>query len=455
VKARRAGLLATAAVCALLTSCAAAPPAPERDRGREKIIERQQMIWYIGEEYRFVWDPEVTSFVKEIGINLSRAVGASDNDFHFYIIDQPSINAFTTPQGDIFIFSGMLTQMQNSSELAGVLAHEIAHVRADHFSQMQRRATMSTIPGLMAAILSKGDPRVIASTIAAAQSYQLHWSREMEFESDRLAVQYLGLTDYDQAGLLGAMRVIQKGQRLLPVDAPEGLMTHPVTSSRIANMEGGLSRMPGEPYEPAYDASWERMRAVLLALTDRPGVVLRGYRKRLDDGGADAQDQLGLVYARQGNYPAAEEAFRQAVAAEPEDARFLADLGSALFHQGKMEEARDAFLRSLQAEGGKKYSYPYYFLGEIHREAGDTDAGYRYYQSAASSWPPISESHYQLALMLAEREELGEADYHFGKAARLRGDFASALRSFSRAGARLGSDPVWASRISAELLEMQ
>jgi len=448
-------MLAAAAVCVLLTNCAAAPPPPPRDRGREKIIERQQMIWVIGEDYRFVWDPEVTSLVKEIGITLSRAVGASDNDFHFYIIDQPSINAFTTPRGDIFIFSGMLTQMKNSSELAGVLAHEIAHVRANHFAQMQRRATMSTIPGLVAAILSKGDPRVIASTIAAAQSYQLHWSREMEFESDRLAVQYLGLTEYDQTGLLGAMEVIQKGQRLLPSDAPEGLMTHPITSSRIANMEGGLSRMPGEPYRPAYDASWERMRAVLRARTDRSAVVLRSYRKGLEGGGADAHDQLGLVHARQGNYPAAEDAFRTAVAAEPGNARFLSDLGLALFHQGKMEEARDVFLHSLQAEGGKKYSYPYYFLGEIHREAGDLDTGFKYYQSAATSWPPISEAHYQLALMLAEREKLGEADYHFGKAARLRGDFVSALRSFSRAEGRLGSDPVWASRISSELWEMQ
>jgi predicted Zn-dependent protease len=438
----------------LLAGCAVSPP-PERDRGRERIMERQKMIWYMGDEYRFVWDPEVVFLVNRIGTTLSRAVGESDNAYHLYIVDQPTVNAFTAPRGDIFIFSGMLTRMNNSSELAGVLAHEMAHVRADHFGDMQRRATLSSIPGLMAAILSKGDPRVIASTIAAAQSYQLHWSREMEFESDRLAIQYLEQTAYDPAGMLGAMKVIQMGERLMPSDALEGLQTHPITSARIAMLEGGLERAPGKTYEPAYDPSWERMKAILLALTDRPAVVLKMYRDRLAGGGPEAYDHLGLVQAKQGNYPAAEENFRRADAGDPGNALFLSDLGSALFYQGKMEEAKEVFLRSVGIVGEKIYSYPHYYLGEIHREEGDAAASYREYQKAVSALPPISEAHYQLGLMLAGREELGEADYHFGRAARLRGDFMSALRSFSRAQARLGSDPIWSTRIAEELWQMQ
>jgi predicted Zn-dependent protease len=443
-----------AALLLLLAGCAVSPP-PERDPGRERIIERQKMIWYIGEEYRFIWDPEVVSLVKRVGTTLSRAVGESDNAYHLYIIDQPTVNAFTAPRGDIFVFSGMLTRMNNSSELAGVIGHEMAHVRADHFGDMQRRATLSSIPGLMAAILSKGDPRVIASTIAAAQSYQLHWSREMEFESDRLAIQYLEKTDYDPAGLLGGMRVIEMGERLMPSDAPEGLLTHPITSSRIAMLEGGLERAPGKAYVPAYDPSWERMKAVLLALTDRPAVVLKAYRDRLEGGGPEAHDLLGLVQARQGNYPAAEESFRRADAGDPGNALFLSDLGSALFYQGKMEEAKKVLLRSVQIFGEENYSYPHYYLGEIYREEGDAAAGYREYQKAVSALPPISEAHYQLGLMLAGGGKLGEADYHFGRAASLRGDFSSALRSFSRAQARLGSDPVWSTWIAEELWQMQ
>jgi tetratricopeptide (TPR) repeat protein len=192
-----------------------------------------------------------------------------------------------------------------------------------------------------------------------------------------------------------------------------------------------------------------------MALTDRPAVVLRTYRDRLQGGGPEAYDHLGLVQGRQGNYPAAEENFRRAAAGDPGNVLFLSDLGSALFHQGKMEEAKEVLLRSVQIAGEKSYSYPHYYLGEIYREEGDAAAGYREYQKAVAAFPAISEAHYQLALMLAGDETLGEADYHFGRAAKLRGDFSSALRSFGRAQARLGSDPIWTARIAEELWQMQ
>jgi len=439
-----------------LLGCASAPQQPQ-DRGRERIIERQRMVWVIGEEYPFIWDPEVVAFVSRIGNSLAQAMGVSQNTFHYYVIDQPTVNAFTTPLGDIFVFSGMLMGMRNSSELAGVLAHEMAHVRADHFTEMQRRATLGSIPGFVAAILSRGDPRVIATTIAAAQSYQLHWSREMEIESDRLALQYLRSTRYDPAGLLGALEVIEKGERLVPAGSvPEGLLTHPVISFRIASMEGSLGMEPGRRYLPAPDREWERMSAVLLALSEKSSVARAKYRQGPSNSGKETDLALaGLVLSRLGDYPAAEERLRRALSEDPRSHLLLSDLGAALFHQGKIDEARGLLLRSLQEAGGEEYSYPHYYLGEISRQEGDGEAAFREMQRAVAAWPPISEAHYQLALMLAEKGRLGEADYHFGRAARLRGDFASALRSFTRAEARLGSDPSWSARISEELWRMQ
>jgi tetratricopeptide (TPR) repeat protein len=107
------------------------------------------------------------------------------------------------------------------------------------------------------------------------------------------------------------------------------------------------------------------------------------------------------------------------------------------------------------AAEGENYSYPHYYLSEIYRQGGDSDEGFRHLERAVEAWPPIAEAHYQLALMLVERDKLGQADYHFGRAARLRGDFAGALRSFTRAQSRLGTDPVWSTRIAEELWRMQ
>lgn len=448
----------TLALCALIAAFALqtlwAVPGAAAQKGSDKIKERQRLIWIIGEEYTFVWDPEVTAFVNRIGSELARAIGTRENSFHLYVIDHPSMNAFATPLGDIFIFSGLLGQMHNSSELAGVVGHEMAHVRADHFARLQKKAALATIPGFMAAILSKGDARVIASAIAAAQSFQLHWSREMELESDRLALQYISRTKYEKYGLLGALEILQQGQRLMPFDAPEGLMSHPIISSRIAVMEGSLGGLPGKKYEPAHDGDWERMKAVLLALTERSDVARGIYSRKLSEGGAEASALMGLVLSRQGNYEKAEEHLRAALQIDATNRRYMSDLGAALFHQGRFEEAQDLFQRSLSGPG-PDYSYPHYYLSEIFRQHGDDDEGFRSLQRAVELWPPLPEAHYQLALMLVEREKLGQADYYFGKASRLRGDFAGAYRSFKRAEDRLGTDPLWSTRIAEEMWRMQ
>jgi predicted Zn-dependent protease len=452
----RIAALPTAVAAAALLFCGCAPvPVSEKDRGQERIIERGRMIRYFGDEYRFVWDPEVIAPVRRIGRTLSRAVGASDNSFHFYVLDSPMVNAFTSPLGDIFIFSGMLVKMRSSSELAGVLAHEIGHVRADHFARQQKKAALSNIPGLMAAILSGGDPRVIASVIAVAQSYQLHWSREMEVESDRLALQYLRKTSFDPQGLLGGLEVIEQGERLIPTNAPEHLMTHPVMSDRIASMESSLGMAPGVDYDPDPDPSWDRLRAILLALTERPEVARGIIRARSFAGEGEGESLAGLVLARQERYREAMEKFLQASLAAPENPHYLADLGASLFLIGEYREAREALQRSLalDREGGS--SYTHYYLGEIYRLEKDGTAADDSFRRAVHSWPPLPVAHYQFALLLSGDGKLGEADYHFGKAARLRGDYAAALRSFSRARSRLGTDPLWGIRIAEELQGMQ
>jgi predicted Zn-dependent protease len=451
---RVAGFPAALAAVLLISGCTAAPVS-ETNRGQERIIERGRMIRSFSDEYRFIWDPEVIAPVNRVGLTLSRAVGAPDNSFHFYILDSPMVNAFTSPLGDIFIFSGMLVKMRNSSELAGVLAHEIAHVRADHFVKQQKKAALSNIPGLMAAILSGGDPRVIAGAIAVAQSYQLHWSREMELESDRLALQYLRKTAFDPQGLLGGLEVLEQGERLIPSDAPEHLLTHPVMSDRLASMESGLGMSPGKEYVPAPDPDWDRLRAVLLALTERPEVAREVVGSRSYAGAGEKESLAGLVLARQERYQEAKEKFLQAVAAAPGNPGYFADLGAAHFLLGEFEEARKALQRSLvlDREGGK--SYVHYYLGKTYQLDGDSAAANDSFRRAVHSWPPLPVAHYQFALLLSGEGKLGEADYHFGKAARLRGDYRAALRSFTRAQSRLGSDPLWGIRIAEELQTMR
>jgi len=408
----------------------------------------------VGAAYPFFWDPEVLAAIRGTGDEVARAAGMAEGGLHYYVLAEPVLNAFTSPTGDIFFFTGQLRAMRSRDELAGVLAHELAHVRAGHFERLQRSSALGTVPAMAAIILSGGNPAVVASTLAVLESYQLAFSRDMEEEADRLSVVYLRGTRYDPRGLVGALGLIERGEQLVPSGVPEAMRTHPVTATRIGALEDALGLAPGQRYEPPADPAWERVRAIV-AVREDPAVAEREYRERAASGAPADLALLGLVELRRGDAGAAVAALRPAVAAEPGNARYAADLGAALWALGDAAGARAELERAVRLPGGASSSVPHYLLGEIARAAGDGPGALAAYRRATELAPPLPEAHYQLALALGAAGEHGEADYHFGRAAELRGDYVGALASYRRARRLLRDDPVWAARIGEALRGME
>jgi predicted Zn-dependent protease len=450
----RAAASSALALLALLAGCATGPASrPDTAEEDRDVLRRQQRLSAVGSEYPLLWDAEVLDALRGTGAEIARAIGAPENAYRYYVIDKPILNAFTSPTGDIFFFTGQLAAMRSRSELAGVLAHEIAHVQAGHYERISRSAALGTIPALAAIILSGGDPAVFSGAIALLESYQLAFSREMEEEADRLSVMYLRRTSFDPRGLLGAMRLIEAGERLVPAGVPESLRTHPLTISRIAALENATGIKPGEVYRPAPDPAWDRVRAILLAI-DEPQRALRDFAV---GPGATALDHdlLGVVHARRGDPAAAAEQFRIATGMAPGEARFAIDLGTALWAVGDDLGARAELERAVRLPGGGASALAHFVLGEIARFEGRPADALEQYGRAVELGPPLSEAHYQYALALSGTARLGEADFHFARAAELRGDFTGALASLRRARALLGADPAWAARIDAAMAAMQ
>lgn len=446
---------AACALLALLCGCAA-PAAPRREIPPEErdILSRQQRVDRVGSEFPLLWDAEILEVLRRTGGDVALAIGAPVDAYHYYIIDKPILNAFTSPTGDIFFFTGQLAAMRTRSELAGVLAHEIAHVQAGHYERISRSVSLGTIPAVAAILLSGGNAAVFAGAIALLQSYQLAFSREMEEEADRLSLIYLRRTPYNPRGLLGALRLIEAGEILTPVGVPESLRSHPLTASRVAALEDAIGLPPGEPYQPEDDPEWDRVRAILLAI-DEPKRALREFGERAATGAALDLDLLGVVQARRGDPAAAAALFRRAAAAAPGETRFSIDLGTALWALGDAPGARAELERALRLPGGAGTSLPHFLLGEIARAAGSDGEALERYRRATELGPPLAEAHYQYALALSVAERLGEADFHFARAAALRGDYTGALASYRRARELLGADAAWALRIDAALAHMQ
>ena len=172
------------AVPALMPATAAAQPSPG---------EVDQVAQQFGGIYR---DPELTRYVASVGQLLVSTTEMANRPFRFTVLDSPIINAFSLPDGSVYVTRGLVALANSEAELAGVLGHEIGHVTAGHASARQTRGTIAEIgAGLLGALLGAAGVGDIAG--AGAQLYLQKFSRDQEYQADQLGVRYMSRVGYD------------------------------------------------------------------------------------------------------------------------------------------------------------------------------------------------------------------------------------------------------------------
>jgi predicted Zn-dependent protease len=190
-------------------------------------------------------DPLVTEYINEIGSRVAAQTNDGDTDFTFFVVNDHRINAFALPGGFIGVHTGLLEATRNEDELAGVLAHEIAHVtqrhiaRAIHANSRQSLLSTAIMLGAMIAGAAGGSSDVMQAGMAVAQGSaaqaQINFTRANEHEADRVGISALADAGFDPYGMASFFDVLSRQNTRAPDErAPEFLMTHPVTTSRIA-----------------------------------------------------------------------------------------------------------------------------------------------------------------------------------------------------------------------------
>lgn len=180
----------------------------EKELGRKfEVLIRSQLP--------LVEDPEVTQYIKSIVRRLAKGIPPQPFDFTSGVILHNSLNAFAVPGGHVFVFTGLLMNMDNESELAGVLAHEMAHVTQRHVASRMERGKMLTIGSLLLAIagLAAGGPGGAAMAVGAmgaGQAAMLNYSRVDENEADHMGYQYLMAAGYPLQGMVTGFQKIRK-----------------------------------------------------------------------------------------------------------------------------------------------------------------------------------------------------------------------------------------------------
>ncbi|MBM3359396.1 MAG: M48 family metallopeptidase [Betaproteobacteria bacterium] len=219
-------------------------------------------------------DPEATDYINSLGRRLVANSSDSRQDFDFFLIRDNQINAFALPGGFIGINSGLVLAAQSESELASVLAHEVAHVTQRHIARLlaqQKQSQVTSIATLVAAILlsrvsSQAAEAAAAFGQAAVIQSQLNFTRDNEREADRVGLQILERAGYDPRAMAGIFERMQRATRAYDTGAPAYLRTHPLTFERIADMQ---SRTEALPYRQVPDSlEFQLIRAKLRALFD-------------------------------------------------------------------------------------------------------------------------------------------------------------------------------------------
>lgn len=238
---------------------------------------------------KLVTDPEINEYVANVGRRLAYRAQSEGHRFHFFVVNDASINAFALPGGYIGVHTGLIEATANESELAGVLAHEIAHVTQRHISRqfqaMRGTGLMSMammIGALLVGSLLGGDGSdltqgALMAGSAMARQRQINFTRAHEHEADRIGIGTLYAADFDPRGLPSFFETMARRESLASAAIPEILRTHPVSVNRIAEARGRIT--PGMMREVDSSLGYYLARAQARLLgSGSPEEALRRFR---------------------------------------------------------------------------------------------------------------------------------------------------------------------------------
>jgi predicted Zn-dependent protease len=232
----------------------------------------KQLAQEVERSSKLVDDPVVTEYVNRVGQNLVRNSDAKV-PFTIKVIDSDEVNAFALPGGFFYVNSGLILRANEESELAGVMAHEIAHVAARHGTKQATKGDLVQLASIPAMIF-------IPYTWAGYAAYQgmnflipmtfLKFSRDAEREADFLGLQYMYKAGYDPNSYVTFFERIQSDEKRRPGTIGKAFSTHPPTPERIENTQKEIARILPAKQEyvvtsSEFDSVKGRLRNIMFA----------------------------------------------------------------------------------------------------------------------------------------------------------------------------------------------
>jgi predicted Zn-dependent protease len=322
-----------------------------------------QVVRQLRDQGQIVEDPEATEYLNALGARIvAQATGDSGQRFTFFFVRDNSINAFALPGGFIGVNYGLVLATRNEAQLAGVLAHEIAHVTQRHIArriQSQGRQSIATMAAILAAILlgaatGSGDATMGAVSMAqgAAMQQQINFTRANENEADRVGMGFLAAAGFDPYGMPDFFETMARRTTIVSSNRnalPEILQSHPVATNRIAESRARAAQFEEVhpvPESVSYALTRERLRVLSTPAEEN---VRRYYTDRRDAQLPTDGERYGEALAsyQAGNPRASLDALTALAREYPQVPMLQSTLGQALMASGDTDEALGTFKRAL------------------------------------------------------------------------------------------------------------
>ena len=368
-------MLAAAAVSASVGVGWAAGTAPGGEQDLPDLGSPANAAVSIEEEYRaglgyvneirntglILADPESSQYAQEIGHSLSSHAEEGQHQFYYFVLRDPVVNAFAVPGGFVAIQSGLILATRNENELAGVLAHETAHVTQRHIVRQildQSHAGLMTTAAMLAAILigataGRGSPDAIEAGILGAQGaaiqHQINYTRASEFEADRIGISTMASAGYDPLGMASFFDYMgHEGPEPSRINAVQFLIDHPIFSDRVAEARNRADQIGRQRHEDSL--SYRLIRERLRSLVGNPQVALDYYRSLIKNGGGKTvEERYGKAVAEIATRnPAAAIPDLEALLREyPKVTQFYGALGQAYMGNNQLKESQTVLDRGI------------------------------------------------------------------------------------------------------------
>lgn len=394
--------------------------------GEEKKVG-EQLLYAVRSSFPIIDDPDLQQYLSNIGEEVLEVAGIQFFDYRFYIVESSQFNAFAAPSGLIFFYTKLIESMNSEDELISVMAHEVGHVVKRHLaSRMSKGAVINiaTLGAALAAIALGGGAAaqgVLAGSLAAGQSAQLHFSRQDEIEADLLAYQWMQELHRDTEGQKRMLQTMRRITRYRTEQIPQYLLTHPNPEARLDYVQSLIAA--DKDYSVDYDETQNflflRFKYRLLSLTERSSTARAFLAGKMSDSRASDFEKIMATYGmsqvelKSNNFDQALDRLDTVIEAFPRETLLLIDKAVVLAARGDLPQARLLLEQTLRRDPGNTYGK--YQLAKILTTTGELDQALVLLQDIAFDTPEFSDVYFDIGRILSAQGKTIESRYYLGR----------------------------------------